>query len=200
MEAYRGSSNWKLQLPYFLSLDFRYLWQKFQWGLEKESKEKVSVLSCTWSETRRGKRRASALDVIGQGKRCCLLTRWCTRRLIAWKRKLFQCKSQLSAMFLSYAQSTRAHTTIFFSSYAFPPQIQSNICVLLLWEKKQCDNTCDQSCIGAALIVMLPIIFARLRSVFFFFFSVHALNACNKHCERCISPLVWEVLKTSLNI
>lgn len=92
MEADRGSSIFKLQLPYFLSFDFRYLWQKFQWGLEKESKEKVSVLSCTWSETRRGKRRASALDVIGQGKRCYLLTRWCTRRLIALERKRFNAK------------------------------------------------------------------------------------------------------------
>lgn len=74
-------------------------------------------------------------------------------------------------MFLSYAQSTRAHTTIYFR-HMLSLHKYSQTFVFYYYEKKQCG---DQSCIGAALIAMLPIIFARLL-FFFFFFS----NACIK--------------------
>lgn len=98
---------------------------------------------------------------------------------------------QISAFFLSVIhKGPRAH--IIYSRHMLSVDKHSQTCIFYYYEKnKHCINSLR--CSGAALIMMLRIISARLRSVFP---QLHAFSACNNHYERCISPLVWhEVLR-----
>lgn len=109
---------------------------------------------------------------------------------------------QISAFVSVMRKGARAHTIYF--RHMFPPLKHSQTCMFYYYEKKHCISissisTCAQSCCGTALIVMLRIISARLRSVYFP--QLHAFDACNNHYESCISPLFWHwVLRISVNL